>query len=116
MDGASILRRACTTCHDLGGLSAYAGYWGEPEWRSMVETMLSYGAQLTPGEVAVLSRYLAVAYGTGGGSEGESTAPLPSAVQRPVTIPVVVRHEVRHAQSVGTISALALDPELGAGR
>lgn len=52
-------------CHDLGGLSAYADYWGEAEWRSMVETMLGYGARLSPEEVVVLGRYLAVHFGTG---------------------------------------------------
>ena len=65
-EGAAILERACTVCHGLGGLAAYSAYWGEPEWRSMVETMMGYGAALSPAEVDVLARYLAVSYGTGG--------------------------------------------------
>ncbi len=67
LDGAAILERTCATCHDLGGLTAYSDYWGEPEWRSMVETMIGYGARLTPEEVSALSRYLAVEYGTAAG-------------------------------------------------
>jgi hypothetical protein len=64
-NAAALLQRTCTSCHDLGGLSAYSDYWGEVEWRSMVETMIAYGASLTLEEIAVLSRYLAVEYGTG---------------------------------------------------
>lgn len=64
-DGEAILQRACTVCHDLAGLTAYAEYWGEPEWRSMVETMIAYGAPITPAEVPVLVRFLAIHYGTG---------------------------------------------------
>lgn len=65
-DGAAILRRACTVCHALRGLSAYQDYWGEPEWRSMVETMVAYGAEVSPQEVPVLARWLAENYGTAG--------------------------------------------------
>lgn len=63
-DGAVILRRACTACHALRGLSAFQDYWGEPEWRSMVETMIEYGADLAPDEVPVLAQWLAENYGT----------------------------------------------------
>jgi mono/diheme cytochrome c family protein len=65
-DGAVILRRACTVCHALRGLSAYQDYWGEPEWRSMVETMVEYGAEVSPSEVEALAAWLAVNYGTAG--------------------------------------------------
>lgn len=72
-DGGEILQRACTVCHNLGGLGAYAGSWGVPEWRSMVETMISYGAQVTPTELDALSHYLAVNFGTEGpGTEAAS--------------------------------------------
>jgi mono/diheme cytochrome c family protein len=63
--GAAILQRACTVCHNLDGLNAYADSWGQTEWRSMIGTMISYGAVVTPAEVDVLSEYLAVNYGTG---------------------------------------------------
>ena len=65
-DGAEVLERSCTECHGLGGLTAYSAYWGEPEWRSMIETMVGYGAVLTPEELDVLARYLGVNYGTAG--------------------------------------------------
>jgi mono/diheme cytochrome c family protein len=72
LDGAALLQRTCTVCHSLRGLPAYANYWGEPEWRSMVETMVGYGAVLAPEEFPVLVRYLAVTYGTAGKTTGSS--------------------------------------------
>lgn len=65
-DGAALLRERCTVCHELRGLSAYQDYWGEPEWRDMVLTMVSYGAELSPEEVDVLAAWLAIHYGTAG--------------------------------------------------
>ena len=69
-DAAAVLERACTVCHDLGGLSAYSGSWGEEEWRSMVETMVSYGARVSPAEIDLLAAYLGTEYGTDAGSGG----------------------------------------------
>lgn len=65
-DGATLLQQRCTVCHALRGLSAYQDYWGELEWREMVETMRSYGAELSDGEADVLAAWLAVHYGTAG--------------------------------------------------
>jgi mono/diheme cytochrome c family protein len=65
-DGAVLLQQRCTVCHALRGLSAYQDYWGEPEWRAMVDTMVGYGAELTDDEAAVLAAWLAVHYGTAG--------------------------------------------------
>lgn len=62
-DGRSVLERACTTCHDLGGLDGYKGYWGEAQWRDMVTTMIEHGAELEDGEVDVLVAYLTAEYG-----------------------------------------------------
>jgi mono/diheme cytochrome c family protein len=67
-DGAQLLQQRCTVCHALRGLTAYQDYWGEVEWRDMVETMVSYGAELSPAEVDVLVPWLAVHYGTAGKS------------------------------------------------
>lgn len=61
-DGRAILERACTVCHDLGGLVAFADFWDEPEWRSLIDTMVEYGATLTPVEYEVLAGYLADAF------------------------------------------------------
>lgn len=77
-DGAAILQRSCIVCHDLGGLSAYAESWGVDRWRSMVETMISYEAMLTPTEVGTLAGYLGEKYGTAGNS-GEAARLLQSA-------------------------------------
>ena len=65
-DGAVLLQQRCTVCHALRGLSAYQDYWGEEEWREMVETMRSYGAELSDPEADVLAAWLAVHYGTAG--------------------------------------------------
>jgi hypothetical protein len=62
LDGEAILQRTCTACHSLRALPAYAEYWGEPEWRAMVDTMIGYGAVLGPGELEVLVAYLAERY------------------------------------------------------
>lgn len=61
-DGEDILQTRCTECHDLGGLPAFADYWGAEEWRSMVDTMIGYGARVTPEELPVLVEYLAENY------------------------------------------------------
>lgn len=65
-DGAALLQQRCTVCHALRGLSAYQDYWGREEWREMVETMRSYGAELSDPEADVLAAWLAVHYGTAG--------------------------------------------------
>lgn len=75
LDGSAVLQQKCTVCHDLGGLSAYAGSWGEPEWRSMIETMIAYGAQLTDPEVDTLAAYLGVNFGTDGPATDSASAP-----------------------------------------
>jgi hypothetical protein len=53
-----LLANACTTCHDLGGLSAYRGYWGYEQWRDMVQTMIEHGAELDGGQAETLAQYL----------------------------------------------------------
>ncbi len=64
-DGRAILDRACTSCHDLGGLDAYKGYWGEPQWRDMVATMRDHGAVLDDRETELLVAWLTAEYGPG---------------------------------------------------
>lgn len=65
LDGPALLERACTTCHDLGGLEGYKGYWGEPQWRDMVATMRDHGAVLDDQEAEVLVAWLTTEYGPG---------------------------------------------------
>jgi hypothetical protein len=64
-EAAALLERACTTCHDLGGLNAFANSYGESQWRGLIDTMISYGATVSPSEADTLARYLALNYGTG---------------------------------------------------
>jgi cytochrome c5 len=61
-EGARLLQAACTACHDLGGLPAFQNAYGEKEWRSLVETMVSYGAKLTETQVNTVVRHLAANY------------------------------------------------------
>lgn len=68
-NGRNLVQRACTVCHDLSGLGVYRDFWGRDEWRSMVETMVAYGAQLNPQEIELVADYLAVNFGTAGGPE-----------------------------------------------
>lgn len=60
--GQAVLETQCTVCHDLGGLEVFADFWDEPEWRSLMDTMVSYGATLTPTQYEVLAAYLAGEY------------------------------------------------------
>ena len=57
--GRDLVLRACTRCHELGGLSAYEDYWRFPEWKAMVENMVKNGAVLLPDEQDLVAEYLA---------------------------------------------------------
>jgi hypothetical protein len=61
--GRELVLRACTRCHELGGLSAYKGYWGRPQWKAMVEDMVKNGAVLLPAEQDVVADYLTRHFG-----------------------------------------------------
>ncbi len=61
--GRELVLRACTKCHELGGLSAYKGYWGLPQWKAMVEGMVKNGAELQPAEQNVVAEYLTRHFG-----------------------------------------------------
>ncbi|HEY8520953.1 MAG TPA: hypothetical protein VIN61_12795 [Gammaproteobacteria bacterium] len=64
-EGRDILARACVDCHNLEGLSAYAGYYDAARWRGLVETMIAHGAELDETEVTKLVQYLAEHFGPG---------------------------------------------------
>jgi len=64
-EGKELVVRACTRCHDVGGLQAYRGYWGLEQWREMVEGMVKNGAELDAGEAERVARYLTTQYGPG---------------------------------------------------
>ena len=63
--GRELVLRACTRCHELGGLSAYKGYWGLPQWKAMVEDMVKNGAVLQPAEQNIVAEYLTRHFGPG---------------------------------------------------
>jgi hypothetical protein len=54
---------ACTSCHDLGGLAAYRGYWDRAQWLAMVESMVKNGAVLDAEQVRQVTDYLNQHYG-----------------------------------------------------
>lgn len=62
--GRAILERACTGCHDLGGLEAFKGYYDAEQWRDLVVTMVEHGAEIEDRQIDVLVDHLAEAYGS----------------------------------------------------
>ena len=62
-EARSLLANVCTTCHDLGGLQAYKGYYGAEQWRDMVATMIDHGAELEPDEADAVVAYLTEHFG-----------------------------------------------------
>lgn len=64
-EGRDVIEQACTGCHDLDGLSAYRGYYDESRWRTMISTMVSYGAELDEAEITTAAEYLAEHFGPG---------------------------------------------------
>ena len=62
-EGKVILLRACTACHDLGGLKLFKGYYTEELWRELVVDMVKVGAQVKEDEITILAKYLAEHFG-----------------------------------------------------
>lgn len=56
--GKKILQTSCISCHDLGEVTKFKGYYTRAQWRDVVQTMMDYGAMLQPGEADVLADYL----------------------------------------------------------
>ena len=56
--GKRILEASCTSCHDLGEVTKFRGYYDRAQWRDIVVTMVEYGAKVEKREVEVLSDYL----------------------------------------------------------
>jgi len=57
-DGKKILGAACTSCHDLGEVTKFKGYYERQQWRDIVVTMVEYGAPVEAPQVDVLADYL----------------------------------------------------------
>jgi hypothetical protein len=57
-EGKKILQMSCTSCHDLGEVTKFRGYYTREQWRDLVVTMVEYGAVLQPSEIDTLADYL----------------------------------------------------------
>jgi mono/diheme cytochrome c family protein len=57
-EGKKILQTSCTSCHDLGEVTKFRGYYDRAQWRDVVVTMVEYGAPLQPPEIDTLADYL----------------------------------------------------------
>lgn len=64
-EGRDLVLRACTKCHELGGLSAYRGYWDRAQWKEMVIGMVKNGAELKTAEQEIVTDYLTRHFGPG---------------------------------------------------
>ena len=59
--GKAIVQRSCVACHSLSVITAKRA---EPdEWNSLVQMMVSRGADLTDDEIPVVIKYLSEHYG-----------------------------------------------------
>ena len=58
-----LLNSACTTCHDLTGITSAPGTYTEADFRETIERMLGHGAVLSNDEIDILVRYLTETYG-----------------------------------------------------
>ena len=56
--GKQILQASCTSCHDLGEVTKFRGYYNRAQWRDIVVTMVQYGAEVEEKNVEVLTDYL----------------------------------------------------------
>ena len=56
--GKRILQVSCRSCHDLGEVTKFRGYYNRAQWRDIVVTMVQYGAEVEEKEVEVLTDYL----------------------------------------------------------
>jgi cytochrome c5 len=56
--GKRILQASCTSCHDLGEVTKFRGYYNRAQWRDIVMTMVEYGVKMETKEVEMLSDYL----------------------------------------------------------
>ena len=56
--GKEILQASCASCHDLGEVTKFKGYYDRAQWRDIVVTMVEYGATVETRDVEVLSDYL----------------------------------------------------------
>ncbi len=56
--GREILESACTSCHEFEEMMKVRGKLTKDEWRTVVRTMIDYGAEVNGKDVDVLVEYL----------------------------------------------------------
>ncbi len=61
LDGATLVQERCSVCHPLSRVEA--SRHTAADWKLIVDTMISRGAQLTPEEESVVVNYLATNFG-----------------------------------------------------
>lgn len=62
----AILLADCLGCHDLGGLTLFAGFYTRADWHALIVTMQSHGAAVEAAEIEALADYLALHFGQDG--------------------------------------------------
>jgi mono/diheme cytochrome c family protein len=75
--GRDIIAVACTQCHQAGPIIQLR--MGEAAWRRQVYNMVLRGAQIGPGEIDDVVKYLATNFGPG--------VPIPGLQTTPVALP-----------------------------
>jgi len=61
LDGATLVQKRCTVCHSVSRIES--SNRSAAEWKTIVDKMISRGAQLTPQEETVVVNYLATTFG-----------------------------------------------------
>jgi Quinohemoprotein amine dehydrogenase A, alpha subunit, haem binding len=61
LDGATLVQERCSVCHPVARIESRR--YTATDWKTIVEIMISRGAQLTPEEAAVVVNYLASNFG-----------------------------------------------------
>ncbi len=61
IDGATMVAERCTACHSISRVEG--ARFSATEWKTVVDTMIAKGAQLTPDEESIVVKYLAANYG-----------------------------------------------------
>src|SRR5947199_4150451 len=62
-EGKALVQRICTGCHDLD--TAVGENRTEAQWKAVVDTMVSRGAEGTDTELATVVKYLGKNFGKG---------------------------------------------------
>jgi hypothetical protein len=61
--GRAILVNQCLVCHELESLELFKDFYNRELWRTLVVSMRANGAEVSDGEVEVLSDYLGRHFG-----------------------------------------------------